>query len=650
MRIPLLAAAWASEVSGVVGPETPELPATVRAAESARWPVVVLTRDGDPERNAGAAWDELRHAPGFDPVETSLVVLDPSGPRAAVVAGQRWEAELGLTDARNRLIVAEASAHLPPGAPPDALGASVVRALDDAITRARVSAETTATAERNRRRAVGAALGLGLLGSASALGLLRRREAAEARAALDVDLERWAAALRTARTGLEALPPHPDVPAHGAQTIALFEEAARSSAALEATLEAIDRRLAGLRHAARRAGPFDAVIPARLRRNLGEQLGLGGSERGTLEAWASGWPTRLATALMTRQRARDASDASRRTAREDLPIDAFEAARTRADAAGIPRRWLADHPLAASPEAAWAALDARREADPAGYLDALRAALNAEEAALDRVAVLEGERRRVAEVSAGRDMPEVAGAVARFAEALASSDRLDAIRDRADAVFAACEADVQRRAALSEARARIPRERRAASEAAKRATAALRTASDAAWVEDLTTRMDEVRSSLDGEMPDPVGALASISSAAAEATRVVREATERIALLDELRRDPVLGRGRLDQERAARLVRLKRAAGDEAALAEGDALPTGTPSDVAAVLRSWEDAARRAETAQAARDAARRDTRLAAERAERAAADRRSRDAADRPALGPTYASLTALGSRRAPR
>jgi hypothetical protein len=276
--------------------------------------------------------------------------------------------------------------------------------------------------------------------------------------------------------------------------------------------------------------------------------------------------------------------------------------------------------------------------------------LNAEEAALDRVAVLEGERRRVAEVSAGRDMPEVAGAVARFAEALASSDRLDAIRDRADAVFAACEADVQRRAALSEARARIPRERRAASEAAKRATAALRTASDAAWVEDLTTRMDEVRSSLDGEMPDPVGALASISSAAAEATRVVREATERIALLDELRRDPVLGRGRLDQERAARLVRLKRAAGDEAALAEGDALPTGTPSDVAAVLRSWEDAARRAETAQAARDAARRDTRLAAERAERAAADRRSRDAADRPALGPTYASLTALGSRRAPR
>lgn len=653
MRFLLLAAAWGygPAVHGVVGTDPGSLPATTRAADGARWPVVIVLVDGPTNEAADDAWEALRKTSGFDAAETSVVALGrgPARRDAAVIAGQRWEAELGLTDARNRQLVTDATAHLPPGASVDDVGAAVVRALDDTVTRARLTLEARNGAATQRRRAVGAAIGLGALGVATAVGLLRRREALEARAALDIDLDRWAAAVLAGRSALAELPAVAASPSPtGALTAALIGEAERSAASLARTLDAIERRLAGLRHAVRRAGPFDATVPARLRRDLAEPLGLGEGERATLDAWAAGWPARLSAARLTLQRAHDAGEATRRSAREDLPIDALDAMRRRLESAGIPDRWLADHPLAASPEAAWEALDTRRAADPAGYLVALQAAQAAEEVALDRAAVLLAEADRVAAARSGIDMPEVAGAAARFVAALQGSDRLDAIRDRADAAVAASDADIQRRATLADAAARLPRERRALGDALRRATNALRSASPPSAFADLHTRLADARAALETDPIDPVQHLAALAAATVDATRVLREATERHALRDEHRRDPAAAQGRLDRERAARVARLRRAGGDEASLADGDALRADPDADVADALRTWEDATRRAEREQTLRDAAARETRHAAERAEQAAVDRRARDAAGKPHLSPTYASLTVPGGRRA--
>ncbi|MFT5455813.1 MAG: hypothetical protein ACI9K2_002296, partial [Myxococcota bacterium] len=109
----------------------------------------------------------------------------------------------------------------------------------------------------------------------------------------------------------------------------------------------------------------------------------------------------------------DAVDASMRRAEDDLLLADLEALQTAVAEAELPPSWVADHPLAHDPRAAWAELDALRTADPAAYLDALEDAIEAHDVVEDRVEALTAIRADVAAGWAAANSVEVPETVAR---------------------------------------------------------------------------------------------------------------------------------------------------------------------------------------------------------------------------------------------
>lgn len=71
----------------------------------------------------------------------------------------------------------------------------------------------------------------------------------------------------------------------------------------------------------------------------------------------------------------EAVEASLRRAQDDFPTDDLQKMRASLAEAGLPEAWVGTHPLLADPEAAWAALDELRKADPVDYLQELSEAI-----------------------------------------------------------------------------------------------------------------------------------------------------------------------------------------------------------------------------------------------------------------------------------
>ncbi len=630
----LVSGVWAEPLVGsplhpvVLLDDGAPLPATKRVIEAARWHVVVVVGTEESGKTATMAWDGLRKQSGFDPRETSVVAIRRGHRDATAIAAQRWEEELGLSDAQLSLLLQEATNVETSGDVTDAVGAAVVRALDDAITLGRIENEQAEMNTINRQRLITSALGTGFLAAGIVALLVRRRDTREKADTAERGLAAFSDLVHVARREVADLPTIPDgEPPAGPRTHALFEEARRSLLSLSADLEQMTERLSAADASTALINPIDEF-----------------------KHWYPGWPARLAATRLALVRAQDALAASGRRAEDDLPIETIDEFRRRFAVVHIPFRWVEDHPLATQPATAWAALNALRIADPAAYLEALRAALFSEERALDRGMILLSEVLRVDAAQATGAAQDGGVALSRFRAAVESSERLDEVRDLADAAVDVHEAEVARSAAASAARAQIVRQRRAAREAVSGVSAAIRSNADRRVGGPLLGRLAALEMMAAEEALDAEVAVERYVSIVTESKRLLRELSERRSLVEEWSGDGVVARARLARLRTTYQVRLGRIGSDNRCLLSGTACLDADPTvdGGLAAMFLWETATRAEEAAADAAEGGSRRTRASAERAE-SAAERRRRDQ-NLARLGPTYPSLALGGGRRASR
>ncbi len=177
------------------------------------------------------------------------------------------------------------------------------------------------------------------------------------------------------------------------------------------------------------------------------------------------------------QRLLDATEASLRRAEQDFPTAELEQIRETVAEAGLNERWLADHPLFEDPGAAWAELDELRRADPIAYLEKLTWSMDAEDDLAEEIdGVIEDIDRARKAYGGVRDLDlggldtvfgsdaydpvaarDVADATMQdLAKAAAAAEDADAVDELASRVVVACEAVHNRRQFAAEAVIRAP--------------------------------------------------------------------------------------------------------------------------------------------------------------------------------------------------
>jgi uncharacterized membrane protein YgcG len=401
-----------------------------------------------------SAWrtaEGLAEAPvegGVDTREGSLVLLAMDDREVRIMAGSRWDAELGL---HNEALLPVIDQHFMPLAQAqdfDGGLAALVGGLDGTITGALAKREAAVQAElerqaREAREAeeaaarsqaredaiaywlpwVGAGTGAGvvllLLAFFRLVAMGLRDRYREAAARLEAQLEAADASFADFRIDVELRDRIVDLRLKGPVTTALYEEVSRG-------LDEIQAGLAGLRRHLRDCEPQGVGLFARapwtqaLERLEGRfeirteqtQDRLFPAPAQVLEVepavFMEGLEERFGVAKQGWKRLLDAVEVSLHKAEQDLARDDLEAALAKLDEAGLPQTWVEEHPLFEDPRAVWDELDELRREDPVAYLDELEAlvALDDElEALVDDV--IEGLRRG-AELRREAEEPSVA--------------------------------------------------------------------------------------------------------------------------------------------------------------------------------------------------------------------------------------------------
>lgn len=373
-----------------------------------------------------ANW-EVRTDGVFSPQTDALVLLGMDDREVRVRMGSEWDARLGLHN--DKLLPLIDDHFLPRAAASDYDGglAALVTAVDRAVadglaavaqreadakavataaaeTAARRIAEDNARAEAERVAAeeraelvrtvapwAGGGLIVAVAGAGAALGR-RRARAAEASFRANVAgrrgrLELAENTFASFRVDTELRDRIVELRLKGPVTLGAFEEVSTTLDRIQVGLAALRERLDTLEKGVA-AGPLsaapweaaEAALEAPFQVETGRILHrLFASPSETVELVPAPFMEAL-EADYTRARAGwerllDAVDASLRRATDDLTVEPLVQHHLALDAAGLPRAWAGAHPLAADPEASWAALEALRTSDPVAYLDALDGAL-----------------------------------------------------------------------------------------------------------------------------------------------------------------------------------------------------------------------------------------------------------------------------------
>jgi uncharacterized membrane protein YgcG len=376
--------------------------------------------DSETEEAIEAVWGEWRTAAGMaeapvegglDASEGSLVLLAMDDREVRIMAGSRWDSELGLQGDALLPIIDQHFMPLAVAQDYDAALAALAIGLDERISttlaqraararqeaeraeRERVEALEAATRSEARKQALGrwlrwggAALGLGLVLALVAFFRLAaigtRNRFREAAARLRAQLDAADASFADFRIDVELRDRIVDLRLKGPVTTALYGEVSRS-------LDEIQAGLAGLRGHVDdceqvQAGTFastpwkqalDRLEGSLVIRTAQTRDRLFPAPDQDLEVQPSlfmeSLEERFAGAKQGWQRLLDAVEASLHKASADLPRTDLEAMLVKLDAAGLPRVWVHEHPLLEDPEACWDALDTLRREDPAAYLDEL---------------------------------------------------------------------------------------------------------------------------------------------------------------------------------------------------------------------------------------------------------------------------------------
>ena len=384
--------------------------------------------ESETEEAIDAVWSEWRTAAGMvevavegglDASEGSLVLLALDDREVRIMAGSRWDAELGLHNQAVLPIIDEHFMPLAVAGDYDAALAALVTGLDHRISATLAQRERSAQleverAERERQEGIeaaarrearqatmgrvlrwgGAALGLGLVLVLAAFFRLAatgaRRRFREAAARLRAQLDAADTSFADFRIDVELRDRIVDLRLKGPVTTALYEEVSRS-------LDEIQGGLAGLRHHVEACEQVQAGVFAR--KPWLEALGrLEGSLRiRTAQTHGRLFPApdqdlevqpavfmesledRFTGAKQGWKRLLDAVEASLHKAAADLPRAELEAMLVRLDGAGLPRAWVDIHPLFEDPQVQWDELDALRREDPVAYLDELEEQLALED-------------------------------------------------------------------------------------------------------------------------------------------------------------------------------------------------------------------------------------------------------------------------------
>ncbi|MFH1466987.1 MAG: hypothetical protein ABIO70_21570, partial [Pseudomonadota bacterium] len=420
---------------------------------------------------------EAQALAGFDGREGSLVLLGMDDREVRVMAGSRWDAELGLHNEALGLLVEADFLPLARAGDYDGGLAALVKGVDAKIEAGlaaearRVAAEQTAAAERavaerrqeQRVQAILALIPLGVgvlftLAVLLAVALLwlravraRRRFEAAAQA-LEAQLDAADAAFADFRVDVELRDRLVDLRLKGPTTTALYAQVTGDLDAIQAGLAGLRRHLAAGR-AGVRAGffsvrPWDEAC-ARLQTRLTVEPA---RTEGRLfpvadaaievdpQAFMDGLEGRFAAAHEGWGRLLDAVEASLHRAEQDLPRARLDAALAELAGAGLPEAWLAGHPLWPDPATAWDALDEARRADPVAYLGALERGLEADEACAARALEVVAGWKQARARRAAAEVPRLEG--------------LDTVLTAEDGDPAAARAAAERAMSALEARAR----------------------------------------------------------------------------------------------------------------------------------------------------------------------------------------------------
>jgi uncharacterized membrane protein YgcG len=359
-----------------------------------------------------AAW---KRDPRFDVREDSIVLLSLDDREVRVIAGSRWDAELGLHNERLGQLVDEYFLPLAKANDLDGLvvglDTQIERGLADAVAEeanAKRHAEQAIVRGRWLRGGAGAALfGGGLLGAGFLAFSLRkpaqaaRREFEEAVAARRQALDEADRQFADLRIGTEVRDQVVELKLKGPRTLAELARVTGLLDEIQVGLTGLRRHVDGCVSNAGNPGVFSAKPWIDARRALDEPFAFEGdqvSDRlfADQSATLQIEPQAFMAALEAKwQQARDgwqllldAVSASLRTARDDLPRDDLDGMRGHLATAGLPEAWLRDHPLLAEADAAWATLDAIRQRDPVAYLEELVAWIAEDDALEAMVAAL----------------------------------------------------------------------------------------------------------------------------------------------------------------------------------------------------------------------------------------------------------------------
>jgi hypothetical protein len=367
-----------------------------------------------------AVWEAWSTDPRFDPAESNLTVLALDDREVRIRAGTRWDAELGL--AQSALLPLIDRGFMPRAQAGDLDGAlaGVVTELDREVDR-RLGSRSRARLARNGAAGAG---GLGLLGAAvfGAVGRGRR-----ARRAFEAAIAHWRRAIeqaeqRWAELGLdvELRDQVVALKLRGPATRALVDDVTARLDRIRVGLDAMRRRVDEVAQGAR-GGPLAvaawraaiSALNAPFEHDTGAGTGLFEPERRTVQITPAQFEADLdaewRAARAGWDRVVDAVAASMRTARDDLPADDLERMRAALAGAGLPVGWVGEHPLAADPDGTWDRLDGLRREDPVAYLDAIEAAIAADDVLEQQVAALIGGREAAIAARAEADQVDVSG-------------------------------------------------------------------------------------------------------------------------------------------------------------------------------------------------------------------------------------------------
>ena len=562
--------------------------------------------ESETEDAVEAVWAAWRPHEDFDAQESCVVVLAMDDREVRILAGSRWDAELGLHNEALGVIIDQH--FIPKAAANDMDGAlaDLILGLDEEIGR-RLAAHLEEAAETARQvaaeqrraeqyRTLYTVLGL-IKPAAKALLLLlifvgivalRQRYVRKARnLAQEVFAERLQRLDRAEETvadfrlDRELRDRIVELKLKGEHTRKLFDEVTTEVDEIAVGIEALRGRAEECK--GRSDSAFVLSIQAHkdamwaldkvIKVDTGEVQHKLFDER---TRKISVQPTEFMNQLEQRysqaregwQRLLDAAEASLRRAEQDFPTHGLDELRETVATAGLNDGWLADHPLFDDPATAWDELDELRRSDPVAYLARLTWSLDAEEDLEEEIdGVIEDIERARKAYGHVRDLDlggldtvygsdaydpvaarEVAdSAMQDLARAAAAAEDADAVDELASRVVVACEAVGSRRQFAAEAVTRAP----GRLEEARAAVEALPGRLDTAKTRATALIADHAASSLE----DAWREVAEAAQAVAEAQAALARAEACLAARDHV--GAVLACGEAIQERGCAVTNLE---------------------------------------------------------------------------------------------